>query len=80
MRPDFSKCDYSYVVRSHRASRKKSELWSLSSNIKHLNFRHWLVMGHLIITQNFLGTKIITIMELNILTSSTLNLYWPIGW
>jgi hypothetical protein len=26
MRPDFSKCDYSYVVRSHRASRKKSEL------------------------------------------------------
>jgi hypothetical protein len=39
-----------------------------SSNFKHHNFRHWLVlqMGHFIIPQNFLWTKIIMIMELNI--------------
>jgi hypothetical protein len=29
MRPDFSKCDFSYVVWSQRASWRKSELWSL---------------------------------------------------
>jgi hypothetical protein len=29
MWPDFFKCDCSYVVRSHRASWKKSEFWSL---------------------------------------------------
>jgi hypothetical protein len=39
-----------------------------SSNFKHHNFRHWLVlqMCHYIIPQNFLWTKIIMIMELNI--------------
>jgi hypothetical protein len=38
-----------------------------SSNFKH-HFRHWpvLQMGHFIIPQNFLWTKIIMIMELNI--------------